>query len=264
VAVYAIGLTMLVPFLWMISTSLKPDAQVFIYPPTWIPAPPKPENYAKAWEAANFSRFFVNSAVVSVTATLVSLLFNCMAGYGFARYQFRGRDGIFLVVLSTIMIPVHTTMIPTFIMLKYLGWLDSFAGLIVPGLSTAFGIFLMRQFMSTIPSDLIDAGRMDGAGEFFIFWRIVLPLCRPAVAALSIFTFMGSWNAFIWPLIVVQSENMKTLPLAVAGLAAGLYVLSWPLLMAGATMVIVPVIVVYVALQRQFIEGVTLTGLKGA
>ena len=257
------GLTMLVPFLWMLTTSLKTDQQVFNIPPVWVPNPVMLSNYPAAWGIANFPRYFLNSIVVSVTVTLISLLLNSMAGYAFAKYNFRGREVIFVLIISTLMIPFQVTMIPVFILLRNLGWLNAFTGLIVPGIAGAFGIFLMRQFFYTIPNDLIDSGRIDGAGEFRIFAQIVLPLCKPAFAALGIFTFMGSWNAFIWPLIVVRSDDMRTLPLAIAAMAAGHYIMSWPLLMAGALFVIGPVILVFLALQRYFIQGIALTGMRG-
>jgi len=257
------GLTMLVPFLWMVTTSLKTDQQVFTIPPVWIPNPVMWSNYPAAWGVANFPRYFLNSIVVSVTVTAISLLLNSMAGYAFAKYNFRGRDVIFTLTISSMMIPFQVTMIPVFILLRNLGWLNAFSGLIVPSLASAFGIFLMRQFFYTIPSDLLDSGRIDGAGEFRVFAQIVLPLCRPAFAALGIFTFMGSWNNFIWPLIVVRSDDMRTLPLAVAALAAGNYIMSWPLLMGGAVFVVVPVILVFLVLQRYFIQGIALTGIKG-
>jgi multiple sugar transport system permease protein len=264
VAVVLFGaFTMLVPFIWMIVSSLKTEQEVFTIPLTWIPSEIQWVNYLRAWQVANFDRYFLNSSFVSVTIVVVSLLFNSMAGYAFAKFQFKWRETIFLLLLSTMMIPGQVTMIPVYLILKNLGFLDTYAGLIVPGLAGAFGIFIMRQFLQAIPNDLLDAARVDGAGEFKIFFRIVLPLCKPAISALGIFTFVGSWNEFLFPLLVVSKDSLKTLPLAVASLAAGQYVQSWPILMAAATFVTLPVIIVFFMGQRYFIEGITMTGIKG-
>ena len=257
------GVTMVIPFLWMVSTSLKTDAGAFAYPPHLAPWPPRWSNYVEAWRIAPFGRFFFNSLVVSLTVTGTSLLLNSLAAYGFAKYRFRGRDVLFLALLGTLMIPYQVTMIPTFLLLKALGWLDTYAGLTVPGFASAFGIFFLRQYMLTIPDDYLDAARIDGAGEMAIYARIVLPLAKPALATLAIFTFLGSWNDFLGPLIVVKSDEMRTLPLAISALSAGHYVMSWPLLMAGACFVVVPVLVVYLFAQQYLVEGIAIGGLKG-
>jgi len=257
------GLAMLVPFLWMILTSLRTDTEAFAWPPKLAPWPLHWENYAEAWKTAPFPRFFFNSIVVSFTVTAGSLLINSLAAYGFAKYEFRGRNLLFLGLLGTLMIPFQVTMIPSFLLLKQLAWLDSYPGLIVPGLAGAFGIFFLRQYMLTIPDDYLDAARIDGATEYGIFRRIVLPLSKPAIATLGVFTFLGAWNDFLGPLIVVKSDDMRTLPLAISALSAGHYVMSWPLLMAGATFVVIPVLVVYFLAQRYFVEGIALGGLKG-
>lgn len=257
------AISMLIPFLWMISTSLKTDDNAFAFPPQLLPWPPKWENYPAALKVAPFGRFFLNSLFISVTVTVTSLLLNSLAAYGFAKFNFKGRNTLFMVLLASMMIPGQVTMIPGFLLLKNLGWLDTYAGLIVPGIAGAFGIFFLRQYMLTLPDELFDAARVDGATEMGIFWRIVLPLAKPALATLAIFTFMGSWNDFLGPLIVVKSEEMRTLPLAVSALSAGHYVMSWPLLMAGACFVILPVIVVYLVAQRYFVEGIALGSVKG-
>lgn len=262
-AVWAGGLTMVVPFLWMVSTSLKTDPQAFAWPPRIVPWPPQWHNYAEAWRIAPFGRFFFNSLFVSLTVTLASLLLNSLAAYGFAKYRFRGDYALFMALLGTLMIPSQVTMIPNFLILKHLGWLDTYFGLTVPGFASAFGIFFLRQFMMTIPNDYMDAARIDGASEMQIYWRVILPLARPALATLAIFTFMGSWNDFLGPLIVVKSDEMRTLPLAISALSAGHYVMSWPLLMAGACFVVVPVLLVYLLAQRYVVEGIALGGLKG-
>ncbi len=257
------ALTMIVPFVWMLTTSLKTDRQVFSWPPVWIPRPFVPDNYVQAWKGANFGRYFANSLIVSITVTVTSLFLNSMAGFGFAKYRFPGRDALFVYLLATMMIPIYATMVPIFLLLKQLGWVDSYAGLIVPFLATGFGVFMMRQFFQGIPDDLIHAARIDGCSELRLFLQIVLPLSKPPFATLGIFTFMGSWNNFVWPLIVIKSDHMRTVPLAISELARGLYVMSWPVLMAGASLAITPVLIVFLLLQRVFVQGIVLTGLKG-
>lgn len=257
------ALMMAVPFLWMVATSLKTDAEAFAFPPRALSAAAQWGNYPEAWSIAPFARFFFNSAVVSVSVTVGSLLLNSLAAFGFAKYPFRGRNVLFLSLLATMMIPAQVTMIPGFLLLKQLAWLDTYSGLIVPGLASAFGIFFMRQAMLTIPDEFLDAARIDGATEPAIFFRVALPLVRPALATLAVFTFLGVWNDFLGPLIVIKSEEMKTLPLAISALSAGHYVMSWPLLMAGASFVVVPVLVVYLLAQRHFVDGIAAGGLKG-
>lgn len=260
--VYALALTMLFPFLWMVSTSLKPEGEVFAWPPRLLPWPPQWSNYPEAWAIAPFGRYFLNTTVVALSVTGVSLFLNSLAAYAFARLRFRGRDLLFMLLLGTMMIPFQVTMIPTFLILKGLGWLDSYLGLTVPGFAGAFGIFMLRQFMLSIPEDLLDAGRIDGCSEFRVYGQIVLPLCKPALATLATFTLMGAWNDFILPLMVVKSDEMRTLTLAVAALSSGLYVMSFPLMMAAATFVIVPVLVAFLFGQRFFTRSIVLGGFK--
>jgi multiple sugar transport system permease protein len=260
--IYALALTMLFPFVWMVSTSLKPEGEVFVWPPRLLPWPPHWSNYRDAWAIAPFGRYFLNTALVALSVTGVSLLLNSLAAYAFARLRFRGRDFLFLLLLATMMIPFQVTMIPTFLILKELRWLDSYLGLTVPGFAGAFGIFMLRQFMFSIPEDLLDAGRIDGCSEFRVYGQIVLPLSKPALATLATFTFMGAWNDFILPLMVVKSDEMRTLTLAVAALSSGLYVMSFPLMMAAATFVILPVMVAFVVAQRFFTRSIVLGGFK--
>jgi multiple sugar transport system permease protein len=254
---------MVLPFLWMVSTSLKSENEAFAWPPQLIPQTVRWQNYPEAWHTAPFARFFFNSVVVSLTVTTVSLLLSTLAGYAFAKYRFRGRDVLFLAVLATMMVPFPVCMIPTFLILKHLHWLDTYWGLTVPGFASAFGIFFMRQFMLTIPDDFLDAARIDGCSELHIWARIMVPLCKPALATLGVFTFIASWNDFIGPLIVVKSDEMRTLPLAISALSAGHYVMSWPLLMAGTTFVILPVLVAFLLAQRYFTESIVMSGIKG-
>lgn len=262
IVIVAGAISFLFPFMWMVSTSLKTDQDVFTWPPRLVPQPVRFQNYVDAWNSAPYARFFFNSAFIALVVTLANLFFSSLAGYAFAKYQFPGKQWIFIALLCTMMIPFQVTMIPVFVILSKLHWVDTYWGLIIPFTAGAFGIFLMRQFLSTIPDDLIDAARIDGCSEFRTFLTIVLPLSKPALSALGIFVFMASWNGFIWPFIIVKSTEMKTLPLAVADLAEGLYVMSWPLMMAGACFVVLPAIVVFLLFQKNFVEGITLTGIK--
>lgn len=261
-ACYAAALSMLTPFLWMISASLKTNEEVFAWPPRLIPHVPIFKNYVIAWQQAHIGRYFFNSVVVSAVITVFSLFFNALAGYTFAKLRFPGRDKIFFGMLATMMLPMQVSVIFAYIIIVKLGYAGTYQSLIVPGLAGAFGIFYMRQSIAGIPNDLIDAGRVDGLSDFEIFLHLVLPLIKPALAALAIFTFVGSWNSFFWPLIVVDTPELKTLPLAVADLSSGQVIQSWPMLMAAATMLVMPMIVVFLIFQRQFIRGIAMTGLK--
>lgn len=256
------GLCMIIPFLWMLSTSLKSDQQAYIFPPIWIPDPVMWSNYQTVWEALPFDRFLLNSAIVSILVTLGQLLTCSMGAFAFARLRFPGREKLFLLYLGTMMIPFQVTMIPVFILVKYFKWLDTYQGLIVPCLFSAYGTFLLRQFFMSIPSELEDAAKIDGCSYWRIFWNIVLPLSKPALATLGIFVFMWSWNNFLWPLLITNTLEMKTLPLGLAYFL-GQYTIYWNLLMAGTTIALVPVLVVFFFAQRYFVEGITLTGLKG-
>ncbi len=251
----------LAPFIWMISTSFKSSESVFTFPPQWIPEHPTLGQYRALFREVNFLQFFKNSVIVAFGITLFSLFLNSLGGFAFAKYKFPGREKIFALLLATLMVPAQITMIPVFLMLKTIGLINSYWGLIIPAGASAFGIFLMRQFITTIPNDLIESARIDGCSEFRIYWTIILPLCKPVVAALGIFTFMGSWNAFLWPLIVMIKENMYTLPVALANLS-GQYATKFGLLMAGAVVVVAPVIIVFILAQRYVIKGVAVTGLK--
>ncbi len=251
----------LAPFIWMISTSLKSSESVFTFPPQWIPKHPTIEQYQTLFREVNFLQFFKNSVIVAFGITLFSLFLNSLGGFAFAKHKFPGREKIFALLLATMMVPGQITMIPVFLMLKTVGLINSYWGLIIPAGASAFGIFLMRQFITTIPTDLIESARIDGCSEFRIYWTIILPLCKPVIAALGIFTFMGSWNAFLWPLIVMIKENMYTLPVALANLS-GQHATKFGLLMAGAVVVVIPVLIVFIVAQRYVIKGVAVTGLK--
>lgn len=256
-----VAFCMLVPFFWMFSTSLKSLGEVFEYPPRWIPREPRWENYARVWSVVPFGRYLLNSLIVSSCITFLHLLVASLSAYAFARLNFPGRDKLFLLYLATLMIPGQVTMIPNFILIKLLRLTDTYTGLILPNVFTAFGVFLLRQFFLTIPKDYEDAARIDGASRFYIYSRIILPLSVPSVSTLAIFTFVFQWNNLLWPLVVVSKDSMKTITLGLASFQ-GMYGTTWNLLMAAAVMGVLPSIVAFLLGQKYLIKGVTLTGLK--
>ncbi len=256
------SVVMLLPFLWMLSTSLKEPREIFTFPPTWIPSPIAWANYAQTWRAMPFGRFYLNSFVVATSVTALQLLSSSLAAFAFARLRFRGRNAIFLLFLATLMVPFQVTMLPNFILMRYLGWYNTYQALILPPAFSAFSTFLMRQYMLGLPLDLDEAARMDGANSWRIWWQIILPLSGPVLAALAIFTFLGSWNDFLWPLIITDSLEMRTLPVGLSAFQ-GQYGVRWNLLMAGSVIAMLPVLVVYMIGQRYFIRGITLTGMGG-
>jgi multiple sugar transport system permease protein len=256
------SVVMLVPFAWMLSTSLKEPGDVFLYPPQWIPDPVQWENYRETVTVMPFGRFYLNSIIQAVAVTALQLLTASLAAFAFARLRFRGRDALFLLYLATMMIPFPVTMIPNFIIMRYLNWIDTFRALILPPAFSAFSTFLLRQYFMSIPLEMDDAARVDGASSFRIWWQIILPLSGPALATLAIFTFLGQWNSFLWPLIVTNSEEMRTLPVGLAAFQ-GQYSVQWHLLMAGSVIAVLPVLVIYIAGQKWFVRGITLTGMGG-
>ena len=256
------GITMLFPFLWMISTSLKEPGAVFTFPPEWIPRPIIWRNYADAWHAVPFGRFYINTIFVSVTRTFGVLLTSSLAAYAFSRLAFPGRDKIFFLYLATMMVPGAVTMIPNFILMRHIGWVDTYQALIIPGIFTAWGTFMLRQFFMTLPTDLEDAARIDGCSKMGIYRHVILPLAKPALATLGIFTFIGVWNDFMWPLIMINTMEKKTLPIGLASFQ-GLYTTDWTLLMAASIIVMVPTLIVFIVGQRFFVEGIKLSGVKG-
>lgn len=261
-AMLIVAFFMLIPFFWMFSTSLKAVGEVFEYPPKWIPSTFHWENYKRVWTVVPFGRYLLNSLVVSGSITVLHLIVASMSAYAFSRLNFPGRDRLFLLYLATLMIPGQVTMIPNFILVKIFGWTDTYIGLILPNIFTAFGVFLLRQFFMTIPKDYEDAARIDGASRFYVFSRIIIPLSLPAVSTLAIFTFVFQWNNLLWPLIVVSKDYMKTITIGLASFQ-GMYGTSWNLLMAAAVMGILPSVVAFLVGQKYLIKGITLTGLKG-
>jgi multiple sugar transport system permease protein len=261
ILIYALALIVLAPFIWMILTSLKDMHEIFVYPPKWFPSEFKFENYLSAFAAAPFGGYYLNSLFVASMVTLGQMITCSMAAFAFARLRFRGRDPLFYLFLGTMMIPYNVTMIPSFMVLYWLGWIDSYQALIVPGLASAFGTFLLRQFFLTIPRELEEAAYIDGAGKFQVLWRVIMPLSKPALATLAIFTFMGVFNDFIWALIVTNSEEMRTVQLGLA-VFRDRYLTQWDLLMAGSVTAVMPILIVFFFAQKYFIKGITLSGLK--
>lgn len=254
------SLVMFFPFVWMFLTSLKPFAEIFEL--EVLPQAPTLDNYREVLFDTQFPRWFLNSLVVASVTTLSVLFFDSLLGYTLAKLRFPGKGIIFVLILSTLMVPTEMLIIPWYVMSTQYGWSNTYWGLLFPGLISAFGVFLMRQFFQTLPTDLLDAGRIDGLSEFGVFWRIAFPLVRPALAALGIFTFLGNWNAFLWPLIVVQTADMRTVPVGVA-LFSSEAGTAWNLIMAASSLAVLPVLLVFLFFQRQIIEGVVLTGVKG-
>ena len=256
------GLFMIVPFLWMLSTSLKADQYVLTMPPQFIPRPLTVDSYVRLAELFPIERMFFNSALVATLTTVGQLATCSMAAYAFARMQFRGSNSLFLVYLATLMIPFQVTITPLFILMRYLGWINTYQGLIVPGIFGAFGTFLLRQFFLTIPRELEEAAFIDGASRWTIYRRIILPVAKPALATLGVFSFMESWNAFLWPLFVVRDVDLMTLPVGLATLH-GRWLTQWNLVMAGTVITVVPMLAVYLLAQQYFVRGVVLSGIKG-
>ncbi|MEX2540158.1 MAG: carbohydrate ABC transporter permease [Trueperaceae bacterium] len=249
------------PFLWMITTSLKPAGSLYD-PPLLFPVHFEWQNYSEAWQAAPFPRFFLNSAIMTIGITFAQTLLSAMAGYAFARLRFPGRNILFFLILGTMMIPFPVTLIPSFLIVADLGWLDTYQALIVPRAVSAFAIFLFRQFFLAIPRELEEAALIDGANRVVIFLRIILPLSTPVIAASATFSFLFAWNDFLWPLIVTNSTEMRTVQLGLA-MFQGQYGTFWTLLMAATVLVTLPAILAFLLAQRRFIEGITSSGLKG-
>ena len=256
------SLFMLVPVIYALAGSLTPERQLFTVPIVWIPTDPQWFNYVAPFQHS-YARYFLNSAVVSGIQTVAPLLLCSMAGYSLAKFNYPGRTAIFLFILSTIMLPLQVTLIPTFLIVKQLGWLNSYAGLIVPGLATTFGTFLMRQFFLDVPSEYLDAARIDGASEPRIYWTVMLPMIRPALAALAIFSFTASWNSFLWPLVIVNDDLMRTIPLGIVFYFGSSRVPEYGQLLAVSLLATVPVLLVFLTMQRDITKGAALSGLKG-
>ncbi|WNB87322.1 carbohydrate ABC transporter permease [Cellulomonas sp. ATA003] len=256
------ALVVLIPFIWMVSTALKPSSEVFANPPSLIGSTVEWENFAAAWNYLPFGRFMLNGVIVAGIGTIIVVLSSAMAAYAFSRLRWRGRDGVFLIYLGTLMIPQEVLVVPMFILMRELGWVNSYAALIVPWAFTAFGTFLLRQFFLTVPDELEEAARLDGANRFVIFVRIVLPLAKPAMGTLAVFTFIGYWNSFLWPLLIISDVNMATVPLGL-NMFMGQTGNQWNLLMAASAISILPSLLIVIALQRYLVSGIALSGMGG-
>lgn len=254
-------LAALFPLLWMVSASLMPAMDSTQIPPPLLPSQATLEHYRTLFDKLNVGRYFLNSLGVAAATTLLSLLFNSMAGYAFAKLPFPGRERLFRALLAAMVLPAQIAMLPLFLLLKQFGLVNSYSGLIVPGMASIFGIFLVRQYALSIPDSLLDAARVDGAGEFRIYWHVVLPLLKPILVTLAIFTFLGCWNDFMWPLILLADQTLYTLPVALSNLM-GEHAADTELMMAGSVLTIAPVLLLFLLLQKYYIEGLLLGGVK--
>jgi multiple sugar transport system permease protein len=253
---------MVVPFLWMAISSIKPESEVRSVPPTWWPESVTLDNYASLFTRLDFPTYFFNSTVVALVVTVGNVIFGAMLGYALAKLDFPGKRIVFGLVLGTLMVPGVVTFVPLFVLTTNMGLTNTLTGMSLPFLAAPFGVFLMRQFIMGLPDELIQAARIDGAGELRIFFSVILPLCGPALATLGILTFLTSWNNFLWPLVVATSEDKFTLPVALALYSVGQNATQYGLLLAGAVVVVVPVIAIFLALQRYIMQGIAMTGIK--
>jgi multiple sugar transport system permease protein len=262
-AVLLVGLFLVViPFIWMLVSSFKPEAEVRAVPPTWWPETLTLDNYDRLFTQLDFPTYFMNSVIVALAVTIGNVVFCSMLGYALAKLSFPGKRLMFMIVLGTLMVPGVVTFVPLFVLTTKMGLSNTLIGMILPFLAAPFGVFLMRQYISALPDELIQAARIDGAGELRIFGSVILPLCGPALATLGILTFLGSWNNFLWPLVVAQTEDKYTLPVALALYAVGQNATQYGLLLAGSVVVVVPVLVLFLFLQRHIMQGIAMTGIK--
>jgi multiple sugar transport system permease protein len=252
----------LIPFLWMLSTSLKNLDEVFLFPPKWIPSKLQFRNYTSLWHDFPMSTWIFNSLKVTLSVTIGVLITSSMAAYAFARINFPGRNILFYMYLAALMIPGWVMLVPNFVLMRHLGWIDTHWALIIPAIGQPFGTFLLRQFFLTIPKELEEAARVDGAGHFQIFTKIILPLAKPALATLFVFQFLAIWNEFLWPLIVLNSPEKFTVPLGLGFLNTA-HSTDWTRLMAGSVILLIPVILLFTVAQRYYVRGIAMTGLKG-
>jgi multiple sugar transport system permease protein len=256
------ALVTLTPLLWMVSASFMPTGQASSFPPPLLPSAPTFQHYVDLFTRLNLARDFANSLFITIGVTLFSLVVNSMAGYAFAKLRFSGREAVFKVLIAAMVIPGQVGMMPLFLMVKGLGLVNTPWGVMIPGLATVFGIFMIRQFALSIPEDLLDAARIDGAGEFRIYWTIVLPVLRPILVTMATFSFLSAWNDFMWPLIVLSDDSKYTLPVALASLV-GEHVQDTELMMAGSVLTVLPVLMVFLVMQRSYIKGVLMGSVKG-
>ena len=264
VVLSVVGIIFILPFAWMVANSFKDIRGIYKFPPTFIPEVWYPENYINAWTATHFDSGFLNSAIVAAAIVIGQLFTASLAGYSFARLRYPGRDKIFLLYISLMMVPFTVLLIPLYVQMRYFNWVSTLQAVIVPFLFTPWGTFMMRQFMVTIPRELEDAARIDGCGFFRTYWLIILPLTKPALATLAIFTFVTTWNSFQWPLIVLGKPKVKTLPLLLASFQAQSAMRTpWHLIMAAATFVVIPVLIAFIIGQKYYVRGIVTSGIKG-
>ncbi len=251
------------PFFWMLTTSLKSDTEVGIFPPVWIPASLQWGNFAEVWNSAPFGIFYVNSIVTTIAGLVLEVIIGALSAYAFARIEFPHRDALFLVVLATMMIPGEMALVPNFLTIRTLGWVNSYPGIVIPYVSSAFGCFLLRQAFLAMPADLFDAAKIDGAGHLRILLSVAVPMARPVVATFALFLFIAKWNAYLWPLIVTNTWSMRTLPIGLILVRDAESTMGWQHLMAASLFVLIPVLIVFFAAQRQLIEGIARGAVKG-
>lgn len=257
------AVTMLIPFYWMLLTSVETAGAAFTFGKIhWLPTKFVWENYPEAWRAIDITRLYCNSILIAVVGTAGQVITSSMSAFAFARLRFPGRDKLFFAYLATMMVPGSVTMIPNFVLLRWLGWIDTYQALIIPGMFSAYGTFLLRQFFMGLPAELEDAAKMDGSGYLGIWTRITLPLSKPALATLTTFTFMGFWGSYMWPLIIIQSPGLRTLPIGLASFI-GRYAAEYALWMAASVIALIPVLLLFIFNQRYFQEGIRMSGIKG-
>ncbi len=257
------ALIVVLPFIWMVSTSFKGPREIFAYPPQWIPQEWRFQNYIDAFQAAPFARYFYNSAVVALCVTIGQLVSCSLAAFAFARMEFRGKGLLFSLFLTTTMISTQVTLVPSYLIIQKLHWIDTYQGLIVPFIANAFGVFMLRQAFMTIPDELEEAAKLDGCTRLRFLVQICLPLIKPALAAQTLFAFMGTWNAYLWPLVITNRQEMRTLQIGLRYFVSQEGGTQWGVYMAAAMIVILPVVAIYFTVQKSFVEGIATTGLKG-
>jgi len=258
-----ISIFMILPFIWMLSTSFKFPQDIFGYPPALISENPTLNNYIYIFQEKNLIRVLWNTVFIALSGTLLSLFFTALGGYGFAKFEFPGKKAAFAFLLATMIVPGAVMMVPSFVIMRKFGWVDTFWPLIVPGAANAFGIFFFRQYISTISDELMDAARIDGASEFMIFWRIIAPIIVPGMTSLGLIFFMGSWNNYLGPLIYLKSPKNHTITLAINGLSGGAGLTAWGEQMAMSVISLIPLLIIFLVFQRQFVEGITAGAIKG-
>lgn len=261
-SLWIVALITAFPLVWMVSVSFMQTGAAGTYPPPLVPSSPTLEQYQTLFERMEMGRYFLNSFLLATSITLISLLLNAMAGYAFAKLPIPGKERIFKTLMGALVIPAQVAMLPLFLMMKYMGLVNTYLGVMIPGLASIFGIFLIRQYALSVPNELIEAARMDGAGEFRTFWSVILPLLRPILVTLALFTFMGTWNDFMWPLILMTDDRNYTLPVALAALSRE-HVQDNEMMMAGSVMTVLPVLMVFLVLQKHYIKGIMMGGVKG-